>query len=286
MTARIAFATCAQFPAGGPDDAPLVAELQRRGHVVDQRVWNRDSMEGADVILLRSCWDYHEDPAGFRAWLAAHEGRLRNPAPVALWNLDKRYLHALQSDGILVPATAWVLRGDAGTLRAQLERHGIDEAVVKPVVSMGGWETWRTSLASAERDEAHFRTLVAERDVMVQAFASSVLDEGELSLVYFGGVFSHGVRKVPQGGEFRIHAEHGGSSTRYEPTPHLLALAGRVLAATPLAESLLYARIDLVPSDAGPLLMELEVIDPELFFRFDAGAAARFADALERSVGG
>jgi glutathione synthase/RimK-type ligase-like ATP-grasp enzyme len=281
MSTRIAFATCAQFPVGGPDDVPLVAELQARGHVVAQRVWNRDPVDDVDVIVLRSCWDYHQDATGFRAWLAQHDGRILNPSAVAAWNLDKSYLEDLATRGVLVPATAWIRKGEPGSLREHLERKGIDAAVVKPVVSMGGWETWRTSLADAERDDAQFRALVSDRDVMVQAFAESVLDEGELSLVYFGGVFSHGVRKVPHGGEFRIHAEHGGRATLYEPVPHLLDVAARILDATPHAEPLLYARVDLVTSAAGPLLMELEVIDPELFFRFDVTAAARFADALE-----
>ena len=105
--------------------------------------------------------------------------------------------------------------------------------------------------------------------------------DGELSLVYFGGTFSHAIRKRPSGGEFRIHAEHGGRVTPYQPTAAMHAAATEVLAATPDVESLLYARVDLVASVTGPLLIELEVIDPELFFRLDPAAAARFADALD-----
>lgn len=283
MPSRIAFATCHQFSAGAADDAALIAELERRGHTVLQRVWNRDGFDDVDLILLRSCWDYHQDVTGFRSWLeriAASGTRVLNPATTALWNLDKSYLEQLAQRGVQIPTTAWIPRGSSTALADVLAQHGLDAAVVKPVVSMSGWETWRTGRVDAARDEARFRQLVEQRDVMVQTFASAVLEQGELSLVYFGGRFSHAIRKLPRHGEFRIHAEHGGNASPYQPPEAILAEAERIVRATPSWESLLYARVDLVPSTEGPLLMELELIDPELFFRFDPAAAARLVDAL------
>lgn len=277
--ARIAFATCRRFERGAPDDAPALAALRARGHQVSLRVWNQDPGVDADLVVLRSCWDYHLEPARFREWVRSLGARVVNPARTVLWNLDKRYLETL---GVPIPKTAFLDRS-AGSLGSELEQLGVDEAVVKPLVSMGGWETWRTNRARAAADEPRFRALVSEREVMLQAFVPAVLGDGETSLVYFAGELSHALVKLPAAGEFRIHAEHGGRTRACEPGPTLRAAAERVLAAAP--EPLPYARVDLIPAPDGPLLMELEAIDPELFFRFAAGAAERFAVALEARLG-
>lgn len=281
---HVIFATCTQFPEGAPDDRFLVERMRARGHRVSLRIWNHDRFDDADAVVLRSCWDYHLDSLGFRRWLdSLAERRIRcfNSPTLARWNQDKVYLQELADRGVALPKTAFVPHGTNLSLRHCLEEHQIESAVVKPMVSMGGWETWRTQRIPSEAAEAHFHTLSRTHDLLVQEFAAEVLTEGELSLVYFAGTFSHALRKRPASGEFRIHTEHGGHVAPFEPDAILRACAERAIAAAP--EPALYARVDLVPSPRGPLLMELELIDPELFFRLDPAAADRLIDALERA---
>jgi glutathione synthase/RimK-type ligase-like ATP-grasp enzyme len=209
--------------------------------------------------------------------------------------MDKRYLRALAGRGVPVVPTAWVERGDARPLAGILAAHGWRDAVVKPVVSASAHATWRTGAsASAGADagaeaEARFRAQCADGAVMVQPFLEVIRDGGEWSLVFVDGAFSHAVRKRPAPGDFRVQQEHGGSA---EPAaaPAALVAHGRAAlaaaqAAAGSASGALYARVDGCETDAGFLLMELELLEPSLFLGADDGAAARLAAAIGRRLG-
>ena len=149
--------------------------------------------------------------------------------------------------------------------------------MIKPAVSVGAIGTLRTIASSAEASE-HLASLVAVGDALVQPFASSVVSAGESSLIYFGGVFSHAIRKIPAAGDFRVQIFHGGSVVAHTPTAAERWVAAAALALTPSPTS--YARVDLVSVDGEPAVMELEVIEPQLFLDHHPEAPARFAHQL------
>ncbi|MFT3776339.1 MAG: hypothetical protein QM820_64160 [Minicystis sp.] len=285
MSERIAFTTCAAVPHLSRDDHLAVAALQDLGIEVVPWIWEAPEPPGIAAVVHRSCWDYHEKAAAFRAWLDALERRgipSLNAVPAVRWNLDKRYLRDLAARGVPIPKSLWIEAGSRVALPALLHEHALDEVVVKPQISLSAFGTFRTSRAAAAEAKQRFAALLAERDMMVQAFLPAIVSGGELSFVFFAGRHSHTVRKRPAPGDFRVQQDHGGSRALVTTSPALVAEAERVLAAT--GQPLLYARVDAVETDAGLVLMELEAIDPELFLAMDPAAPARFAEAIATAL--
>lgn len=285
---RVAFSTCAEIPLLAEDDLLAIAPLRERGVEVVPWIWDApEPPPDLDAVVHRSCWDYHLKPAAFLRWLDTLEASglpSFNPAPLVRWNLDKRYLRDLAARGVRIPDTVWIEKGERVDLAELLRAHGLDEVVIKPQISLSAYGTFRASRASAAAAQAQLDTLVAERAMMVQAFLPAILERGELSFVFLGGQHSHTVRKRPCAGEFRVQQDHGGSRSLEDPPPSLIAEAARALFAD--APPLLYARIDVVETSEGLVLMELEAIDPELFLAQCPGAPERFADSLARALMG
>lgn len=287
MAERVALATSAALAALPEDDRLVLEPLAMRGIVAEPVVWDDPAVRWTDydAIVIRSCWDYHERPGEFLAWVDGLEAAgvpLFNPPSVVRWNADKAYLRALEAVGTPIVPTRWTDPGEPATLAALLEEAGWDEAVVKPVVSAGARNTWRTSRARAVDDEARFRSLARRERLMVQPFLREIAEEGEWSLVYFGGRFSHAVVKRPKPGDFRVQEEHGGHAVAAVPGSLLVAAAEGVHRNVP--EPCLYARVDGCVVDGRFLLMELEVLEPALFLAAAPGAAERFAAALAEAM--
>jgi glutathione synthase/RimK-type ligase-like ATP-grasp enzyme len=150
--------------------------------------------------------------------------------------------------------------------------------VVKPAVSASARDTWKATRADAHESEASFRELAAAGDVLVQPFVREVTSDGEWSLLFYGGVYSHAVRKRPRAGDFRVQTAHGGSAVAEEPDARVIAQAREALRAAPapLGE-LLYARVDGCMIGDRFVLMELELVEPELFLGMHPAAADRLA---------
>ena len=279
----VALVTYAELPDLNPDDHPLRAELTARGARAHAVRWDDAAVDwrGFHVVVLRSCWDYHRRTAEFRAWLAARERdaiRLWNPAAVVRWNLDKSYLRDLRAAGVAVPDTLWIEPGTAPDLERVVASRPWERAVVKPRISLSAHDTWITDRAGAARDQERFARLVAERGALVQEFVPEVTATGELSLVYVDGRFSHAVCKRAGPGDFRVQHQYGG---RAEPVAASAAArrgAEQALAAVPGAW--LYARVDGVERDGRLMVMELEVIEPELFLVWSSEAVRWLADAI------
>lgn len=235
-----------------------------------------------DAVVLRSTWDYHLRIPEFEAWLAALDAArvpLWNPTSLVRWNMHKGYLRELAARGIRVPPTDWVTRGDARPLDAVLRAHGWSDAVVKPAVSASATETWHTT-PDVQADAARYAGLVSRRDVLVQMAVPEIRSEGEWSLVFIGGAFSHATIKRPRPGDFRVQVEHGGTADPGRAPPAVVE-AGRAIADA-LVQPWLYARVDGVATSAGFMLMEVECIEPHLFLAHQDGAHERFAQAVLR----
>ncbi|MDB5668143.1 MAG: hypothetical protein JWL74_1093 [Alphaproteobacteria bacterium] len=217
-------------------------------------------------------WGYHLQPARWETLLAAwpDDVLLLNPAALLRWNSDKRYLNDLASAGVPIVPTRFAAVADESELAAARAAFGVDELVVKPRISASARSTSRVAPADPAPNLA---------DAMIQPFMPSVQDRGELSVFFFGGERAHSVRKVAAPGDFRVQREYGGAFTLAEPSEAELDVARAALAATP--QPPFYARVDMVPDANGePRVMELELIEPDLYLDLAPDRGARFAEAL------
>jgi hypothetical protein len=282
---RVALATCAELPALDADSNLLKDALERRDIEVCATVWDdpRIDWDSFHLVVVRSCWDYATRRDEFVAW-ARRVPRLANPAAAIAWNTDKHYLRDLDADGIPTLPTIWLEPG----ARWRLEDDG--DWVVKPAVSLAALDTGRYRLPAQRvlaTDHVH-RLLADGRAVMLQPYQAAVDEQGETSLVYLGGMLSHAIRKPavldgPDTGVDRRFRHDGGiAPAMVVPTRAQVALADRVLrAALARVGALLYARVDLIPSPAGPVLMELELTEPQLFLGHAKGSADRLAVLID-----
>jgi glutathione synthase/RimK-type ligase-like ATP-grasp enzyme len=283
----VGFVTTSAEPNITADDALVVPELARLGWNVRALGWDASAPEpDVDAVVFRSAWNYHLKPDAFSAWLDALEARRTpcgNPVPVARWNVAKTYLAELAAAGARIPKTAWLERGATLSLAEALRAHDFERAVVKPVISMSAYETWRTDAASAPGQEPRFERLLARGAVMLQEYLPEVETGGELSFMFFDRQFSHAVLKLPRAGDFRVQNDWGGTRHAADPPAALVDQAAAVLA--PVPGPLPYARVDGVVVGDALVLMELELIDPVLFLGWNPHAPRRFAEALHGHLG-
>ena len=237
-----------------------------------------------DYIVIRTTWDYHLKFTEFSEWLkriASLAEKIMNPADVIMMNAHKSYLSTLAGHGLPVPPTVYISqrRSSFPTLSGIMKEQGWEQAVVKPCVSASGY---KTTLISKLEDAKHpdcqheFDLLLEERDVMVQQYLSAIMHQGEWSLVYFNRTFSHAVVKVPTAKEFRCCAAE---ILKKNPSTEMLAVADNAL--SQIEGQLLFSRVDMVQEDNGKVwLMEVELIEPNLFFDCYADTATNFAKAF------
>lgn len=282
--AQIVFTTCQTWPTMSESDGYVARALEARGHTVTAVPWNGDfaAFRRADLIILRSHWDYHLDMPRFNAWLdavVAYQLPMQNPIPMVRWNLHKGYLLALAKQGVTVPPSAVYRQGMA--LEAIYEAHGWREAVIKPVYGASGHLVERVAQDEIPAWVANHATSGGEW--LVQQFMPEVQDHGELSIILFHGEYSHAIAKQPQPGEFRVNSQYYGQLRRIEPEADVVAQAQGVLMT--LAELPLYARVDGVVTAANTFcLLELELNEPGLYFPYAPEQAHRFAEAIDRHL--
>lgn len=227
-------------------------------------------------VLLRSTWDYHRKPTLFRSWLDAFADsgrRLWNPPAIAAGNVDKIYLKALDAAGLATAKTRWLDRPDNGSIAAIMREERWDRAILKPRIAATAYGTYLVDRDTAldENDLAPARSSGA----LLQEVVPEVVDRGEVSLIYFAGAFSHAVIKRAAIGDFRVQKDFGGRVEVMTPSPALQSFADLVMTTVPRDH--LYARVDVVEAHRGPLLMELELIEPELYFLHVPAAASHLS---------
>ncbi len=233
-----------------------------------------------DMVYIATPWDYQDDPQGFLGVLQrieASRALLVNPLALVRWNLDKRYLAELGERGIAIVPSLWFERWEDGLVEQALDAFDTGRVVVKPQVGANAHHTY---ILERGAPVGEIRQSFADRPLFVQPFAESIRSEGEYSLFYFGGDYSHAILKRPKAGDFRSQEEHGAEHAAVEPDAELRRLAAAALAG--LSPAPVYARADYVRGNNGEFwLMELELIEPSLYFRYDAESPRRFARALD-----
>lgn len=292
-TDRIGVVTGRSAPKLTEDGQAIVDEFRERGFEAEPVVWSDAAIEwsGFDVLLVRSCWNYYQQPDAFREWIdtvAEQVTVVLNDPDILRWNVHKSYLRELATAGVPVAPTALVERGSTRSLETILDQQGWHEAVVKPAIGTSSAGVWRVSRPVSADANRRFDRDRADTDLLVQQFLPEI-ETGELSVVFLAGEYSHASRTVPATGEFRAHHSYGGTSSAVTPSDSLLAQANDVLETTrdrlgvDPAE-VPYARVDGVERDSTFVVLELELIEPYLGLSAVDGGIERFVDAVERAT--
>ena len=285
---RIALATAIAAWEQDIDLPPLLAACERAGINAQALAWDDPTVSWSrfDAVLLRSTWDYTQRLPEFLAWCERVEARTRlfNPAQTVRWNTDKRYLADLAAKGVPIVPTAFI-ESERDLLRIASQE---GEFVLKPSVGAGSRHAARFGPTQHAEAEAHTRRLLeAGYCVMLQPYLSGVDKQGETALIHVAGRYTHAIRKgplLPPGGNASdaLFAEEDIQPRIATDAEH--AVAEQVLAALP--HPALYARVDLLPGSDGPLLLELELVEPSLFFEGSEDAADALVEALIEALQG
>ncbi len=265
------------------DDDLAIGPLEALGWNVDTISWHERGVDWNDykAVVIRTTWDYQHHADEFLNVLAkieASNARLENPLDIVRWNLSKTYLREMEERGCPIVPTLWDRTYNGFVFEEWLRELETDQVIIKPTVSATAQHTYRLGTF-----DQHLTKTFDAREFMVQPFISTIVTEGEYSLFYFGGEFSHAINKAPRPDDFRVQEEHGGVITAIEPDATMRAAGDK--AVRTIGEELLYARVDLVrDADDCFLLMELELIEPALYFRMDERSPTFFAEQFDKRM--
>lgn len=265
------------------DEEHLARALEQAGWEVQWVIWKDTSMDWDqfDCAIVRTTWDCYENPDFFLNQLQAIEDStclLLNPLSLIQWNSKKTYLQELLDEGVNSIPTHWTTYSSKQELLEWAQSWQTHQVVVKPQVGAGSLNTFALDL-NKEDWEKPLVSLVGV-DIMVQPFMKNVVQEGEFSALYFSGQFSHLVLKTPKADDFRSQEEFGSQIRQVEPTVEQSQFCQNVLSKIP--SPWLYARVDFISDDSGdPCLIELELVEPSLYFKYEPKSAARMVMALD-----
>ncbi len=265
------------------EDNAVRTALEAKGLKVHRTNWDNPNFDWSTTkyVIFRTTWDYFERFPEFSKWLeeVSTKTNFINQKDLIYWNVDKHYLADINEKGIHIPSTVFVEQGDTRSLSEVVSTTTWDEIILKPVVSGAARHTYRFKPSESENYEEIFQTLIAEESMMIQEFQNNILTKGEVSLMVFGGKFSHAILKKGKPGDFRVQDDFGGSVHPYSASEQEIAFAENAAkACTPMP---IYARVDMIwDNDNQPAIGEIELIEPELWFRMDDNAASMLAEAI------
>ena len=265
------------------DDKLLIKPLQHLGHVAEFVPWQtKTRWEQYDGVVIRTTWDYQHNLVEFLRVLRIiqTETRLANPLEIVKWNADKStYLRDLEKQGARIVPSIWH-KGTITNVKIQkwFDELETDEIVIKPAVGANAQDTLRVKRGAEDIHE--LRRTFDDRSCVVQPFMSGILNEGEFSLFYFNGEYSHAILKSPKRGDFRVQEEHGGTIKAVKPPSNSAETGNRILKL--ISPTPLYARVDFVRTGDNDFAVgELELIEPSMYLRKSKLAPLMFAKAID-----
>ncbi|XZE44576.1 ATP-grasp domain-containing protein [Pirellulaceae bacterium SH467] len=291
---RCAFLTKQHGIYDGQDDPLLANALERRGWSIEAVDWKDDEVAWEDFrcVLIRSPWDYYLTPDLFLkriSEIAKRCGALLHPESIIQANIHKRYLTQLGSFQDWVIPTEIHPSKELSALdwNALFRRFRCDRLILKPVVSAGSFRTLAVHHKNLREQLRTIEATFQDESVILQPFLPTICEDGEHSLVFLGGEYYHSILKRPKSGDFRVQVQHGGIYKRWEPDPWLVA-SSRVLLED-FQSGTLYARLDWVrnPNPDSPipyLLMEIEMIEPDLYLRYTERGVEHYADLIVKRL--
>lgn len=250
------------------EDGMLFDFLQSKGLLVQRVQWHDKNIQWQefDAVILKSPWDYHNQYNAFMEWLA-EVNRLGvpilNPYDVVRWNSDKHYLQQMIDEGFEVIPSVFLEPGKQHDLHLLFGYFKTDQLIVKPCISAGSKQTITVTLQNIDQHTPAIHDMTREESFMVQPFLPQIY-EGELSYLFFHGTFSHCILKKPKAGDFRVQLGFGGTTHLQKPTDD--AIKSAQVFTDRFAKDCLYARVDGVVINGKFTLMELELIEPMLYF--------------------
>jgi glutathione synthase/RimK-type ligase-like ATP-grasp enzyme len=270
------------------DEDRLVTEaLQRRGLTVTRTNWDNPEYDWTKTrfAVFRATWDYFDRFQEFSKWLTSvnNKTNLINPLSLVKWNMDKHYLRDLKNRGINIPPTLFVEPVEIRSLSEIVKSTGWSDCILKPAVSGAARHTYKLNASNIRDHEAIFRKLIDEESMLIQEFQHQITTKGEVALMVFGGKFSHAVLKKAKVGDFRVQDDFGGTVHEYLPSQQEIDFAEHIVSScTPLP---VYARVDVILDNQNNLsVSELELIEPELWFRKHLPAAEAFTEAILKKI--
>ena len=257
-----------EYESPGSENGKLVTFLKSRQLLVSAEVWDDDKVDWSqyDVIILKSPWDYIVKVDAFYAWLdrlSQLNILVLNPIKTIMWNSNKIYLRDLEDKGVSVIPSIWLDKKSSFKAEEIFERFGGEKIIVKPCISGSARHTYALTKEDAKSKAAEIEQLLECEAFMVQPFIKEIQTKGEWSLLFFNGRYSHAVLKTAKSGDFRVQSDYGGESRKEIPYPELVASAQSIVDC--FAKGCLYARVDGIEINKQLVLMELELIEPELF---------------------
>jgi len=282
---RCAFLTMDNLEGFVSDDELAIGHLYDLGWTVEMASWRKAyNWSQFDVVVIRTTWDYQNDPDAFLAVLESIDrsgARLENSLELVRWNMQKTYLRDIDAKGVSIVPTLWEEGAlDKTKLSSFFDQLDAEEIIIKPIIGANADHTFHLPRSQNNAKMAVLEEIFRRRAYMVQPFMPRIVEEGEFSLIYFGGMHSHTILKTPKTNDFRVQEEHGGDIRPAIAEPELLNSGQQVIDSLP--QTPLYARADFVRTEQSTFaLMELELIEPALYFRMDADSPMRFAHALK-----
>lgn len=269
------------------EDHLLIEALEKQGLKVDRTNWDNPTYDWSKskTILFRGIWDYFDRFDEFQPWLerVSKITHCINPIELIWWNIDKHYLSDLQEKGIRIVPTIFIDRGEKATLQELINNSGWETIVLKPAISGTARHTYKIDPKDVPAHESIFQELIAQEDLLLQPFLSSIKTRGEVSHMVFDGKYSHSVLKTAKAGDFRVQDDFGGTVHDYSASAEEIQFAENAMkscAITPI-----YGRVDVVWDLNDQLAVaELEIVEPELWFRRCPQAARDLAAIVSRYV--
>ncbi len=269
------------------EDNLLKKSLQEEGINAARKSWDDPNFDwsSSQFIIFRSTWDYFDRFEEFSMWLnkVSLQTTLLNSEKIIRWNIDKHYLQDLQKKGVHICESHFIEKGDTVTLRNLSEKHSLETFVLKPCISGAGRHTYKISQKNITEHETIFAELIANEAMIVQPFQHNIVEKGEVSMMVMNGKFTHAVLKIAKPGDFRVQDDFGGTVHHYTPTEEEIAYAEHAVKSCP--EMPIYARVDVFLDNQNKLaLAELELIEPELWFRNYPKAAEELAIGIKERI--
>lgn len=264
-------------------DELLIPHFETLGWQVSTVSWHCQTVDwdSFDYVIVRSTWDYQQYADAFMQCLKKIEQSkavLLNSLALMQWNIEKYYLKDLAEKQVPIVETCWHEDFRDAHIEEAFLHFDCDTIVIKPVLSANADDTFKLHRNTWREQLTLLSGVFKQRKFMIQPFLDSVVEEGEYSLFYFSGCYSHAIKKVPQKGDFRVQEEHGGSLFSVNADSEQQAIAEKALNAMP--QNALYARVDLVRQRGQWAIMELELIEPSLYFNLDSESPKRFVEAM------
>lgn len=267
------------------EDELIRTALETEGLTAIRLSWDEPNFDWSTTkfVLFRSTWDYFNRFEEFSNWLntISNQTQLINAEQTIRWNIDKHYLLDLEQKGVHCIPTVFLEKGNTSTLKEVYKQHNFNETILKPAISGTARHTYKLNIDNLSAHEAILKKLTTNEAMLIQPFQYNIIEIGEVSLVIINGQYTHAVLKVAKAGDFRVQDDFGGSVHDYSPTLEEIAFAEKAIkACNPIP---LYARVDILTDNNGNLaLVELELIEPELWFRKNVKSAIALASAIKK----